>query len=109
MGFKTLQKKLRDLDVVVVPTDKTNSFQVVKTEQYIKWMANQLDVDAKLTTKQKLGEVHEEAKTLLEASASLLSINEYNYIREMVNSRSVPTPKLLIKDHKKAYPMVTHQ
>jgi len=86
----------------VVPTDKTNSFQVVKTEQYIKWMASQLDKHAKLMMKQKLGKVHEEAKTILARSEDLLSINEYNYILEMVSSRSVPTPKLLIKNHKKA-------
>ena len=103
-SFKNLQKKLSELDVVVVPTDKTNSFKVVKTKQYINWMGNQLRDDATVTTKAKLGKVHEEALTLLKESENFLSHNEYSYIHEMINSRSVPTPKLLIKDHKKNLP-----
>ena len=31
----------------------------------------------------------------------ILSESEYNFIKETINSRAIPTPKLLIKDHKK--------
>ena len=30
----------------------------------------------------------------------LISPNEFNFIKEFLQSRAIPTPKLLIKDHK---------
>ena len=99
--IKHLLHKIRDKDVVVVPTDKTNSFRVVHTQQYVKWMENQLDKVATRTTKKKLGEVYDDATWLLVEHKDSLSANEFNYILEMINSHAVPTPKLLIKDHRK--------
>ncbi len=87
--------------MVVVPTDKTNSFKVVRIEEYKRWMETALADNAKVTSKEKLGKVYNKAIKLLDNSGHFLSINEFNYIKEMINSRAVPTPKLLIKDHKK--------
>ena len=63
--IKHLLHEIRDIDVVVVPTDKTNSFQVVHTQQYVRWMENQLDKVATRTTKKKLGEVYDVASSLV--------------------------------------------
>ena len=64
-------------------------------------MENQLEKVATRTTKKKLGEVYDDATWLLVEHKDSLSANEFNYILEMINSHAVPTPKLLIKDHKK--------
>jgi len=87
--IKHLLQKIRDKDVVVVPTDKTNSFQVVHTQQYVKWMENQLDKVATRTTKKKLGEVSDDALWLLVNNKDDLSANEFNYILEMINSHAL--------------------
>ena len=42
-----------------------------------------------------------DAKEFLEELQPYLSENEYGAIRESIESKAVPTPKLLIKDHKK--------
>ena len=76
--------------LVVVPTDKTNSFQVVHTRQYVKWMGNQLTKTAIHITKRRLGEVYDDAICLLIESKDFLSANEYNYILEITPVQCLP-------------------
>jgi hypothetical protein len=56
---------------------------------------------AKEILRQRLTEVVEEANNLLDTLSPLLFHNERKDIQQSIKSRAIPTPKLLIKDHKK--------
>ena len=56
----------------------------------------------------RLQEKFDEAKQLLLKLQDLLSENEFNYINETIESHAIPTPKTLIKDHKKQLPDGTY-
>ena len=87
-------------DLVVVPTDKTNSYVVVETAEYTKKVIEHLNADAVKTTTIKLNETKDEAKEMLNAHKDLFSPNEFNYIKSTINNCDIPSVKLLIKDHK---------
>jgi hypothetical protein len=98
--LKTIMKDISNKDVVVVPTDKTNSYKVVTTDEYKNWVHEHLQKSAIVITKERLGEKYKEAGALLESLTETLSANEYGYLNETIKSKAIPTPKLLIKDHK---------
>lgn len=53
-----LMEKLRkDETKIMVVTDKTNTFKLVRTEDYNSWMLTHLDAAAKPITKRILGKV----------------------------------------------------
>ena len=95
--FSKLKKRE---DLVVVPTDKTNSFVLLQTSEYANRVNQHLADDAVKTTTDCLSKAKETAKQKLDSFADLLSTNEYNYIKATINKCSVPTVQLLIKDHK---------
>ena len=88
-------------DLVVVPTDKTNSNVLISASFYSNRTRKHLIEEGIKTTKDTLMEVKEESFTKLEAFRDLLSESEYNYVKSTINNCNVPTVKLLIKDHKK--------
>ena len=49
-----------------------------------------------------LQETLEEAEKLLVSLGEKISQNEYSFVKESLQSRAIPPPKLLIKDHKEA-------
>ena len=62
----SLERKLQGAtNTVVIPTDKTNSFQVILLEDYKKWVLCQLDEKAKVINEDKLEKIYEEATLLL--------------------------------------------
>jgi hypothetical protein len=91
-----------DIEIVVIPTDKTNSFRFVKTKDYITWVQQHLNQYGKVIDRSKLIEVTEKAMELLEEKREMLSEKETNFLLQSINSKAIPAPKLLIKDHKKA-------
>ena len=99
---KEMRKNLDGKDFVVIPTDKTNSYRTVKTNDYKRWVIKHLEKSAAEIPRSKLVEVHQNAMEYLEELEPLLSKNEHLAIRESITSKAVPTPKLLIKDHKPA-------
>ena len=52
--------------------------------------------------REKLVEIESEAMTLLESITTHLDKGELAFLTETINSKAIPTPKILIKDHKKA-------
>ena len=94
-------EKLNKSTKVVVPTDKTNSFRTIETEEYINWVTKHLNKSAITSSHERIKEIFKDANELLLGIEDLLSENEYHFILETINSRAIPTPKLLIKDHKK--------
>ena len=91
--------KSRD-DLVVVPTDKTNSYVVLPTSDYAIKVVEHLTADAKKTTTKHLNEIKAEADEVLEKYKDLFAPKEYNYAKSTLNNHRVPVVKLLVKDHK---------
>ena len=103
--IENLRTKLRNNpNFVVIPTDKTNSFKVLPTKIYISEVQKQLQKHGKPITHTDLTRIQGEAKKLLRKVAPLLSQDEIRYVEYSINSYAIPTPKLLIKDHKKIDP-----
>jgi len=101
--IKSLQQKLRNNDnLVVVPTDKTNSFRTVSKSNCCKWVEGHLTQNAKEVSREKLADIKEQALQLLHDKVELgvLSDKEESFIKQTIESKAIPSPKLLIKDHK---------
>ena len=100
-AIEAMLSNLRKHDeFVACPTDKTNSFVLMKTADLNKQLTAHLEEDAVRTTHTHLTKVIAEAKEKLETVADLLSPNEYNYIKSTINKHNIPTVQLLVKDHK---------
>ena len=100
-----LMKILHDHpECVVVPTDKTNSHVTLPTEIYIDQVKEHLQAHGKKISHTDLGKVQDDALDLLSKVQPYLSNDEYYYIYNSLNSCAIPTPKLLVKDHKPLQP-----
>ena len=86
---------------VVVSTDKTNSIKVVKTVKYEKWVNGHLETSAKEINREKILQIFELATAKCEDLYDFLDEKEYNFLKSTLKTRNIPTPKLIIKDHKK--------
>jgi hypothetical protein len=61
-----------------------------------------LDASAKVVSRHHLLDVLESGKELLDNLEGLMGKKEYKFVKQSLLSRKIPTPSLLIKDHKKA-------
>ena len=68
---------------------------------YIWEVSKNLNKGAIPLNKSKIVEIFDEAKLLLARLRKIISKKEYAYILETIETGAIPTPKLLIKDHKK--------
>ena len=100
MEIKRLQTQLKGEELVVILMDKTNSFRVVPTDLYKKWVHGHLTKSAKEVTRYRLTKIFEQGEELLDKMRDMLSKNEAEFIEESLQSRAIPTPKLLIRHHK---------
>ena len=92
---------LEESDQVIVPTDKTNSFRCMDTKKYMTMVNEQLRCSSKEIERDKVREIFEKARELLDEVGFQLSKFEVGPINESLKTKSILTPKLLIKDHKK--------
>lgn len=97
---KTLTK-LKTSTLVVVPTDKTNSFRTMETEKYKIEVLKHLESGAKEVPRAKLTEVQEQCFEKLDEIQGIISEDEYRFLQQKIKSKAIPQPKILIKDHKK--------
>ena len=88
----------------MVPTDKTNSFKVISKADYVRLMQEHLQQHGKKISHSHLSSAYEHVTKFVERIKPVLSFNEEGYIIQKLNSKEVPTPKLLIKDHKAKKP-----
>jgi hypothetical protein len=99
--INSLMSNLRQRnDLVICPTDKTNSCVLMKTNDLKCLTHKHLEKDAIPTDHTHLKEVQKQAKILLETFNGILSDDEYNYIKQTINKMNAPTVQLLVKDHK---------
>jgi hypothetical protein len=95
-----LLANLQGQDQVVVPTDKTNSFRLVDSTDYIRWVKAHLNASAKVVSRHHLMEVLQSGQDLLDEMEGLMGEKEVKFVKQSLLSKQIPTP-LLIKDHKK--------
>jgi hypothetical protein len=100
-AIKQTLQMLKEDTRVCIPTDKTNSFQLMEKNQYLKEVKIHLAERAKPISKTKLAEVHAESKLLLLKHQEEMTKGERGFLEEKLETRAIPAPKLLIKDHKK--------
>ena len=103
---KTTIKNLKaHPDLGPVATDKTNSCVLMDIKEYDRQMLEHLTSRAKEVTVEELNQEHQISIKCLKNIQGLLSKQEYKFIKETVDKKGVPQPKLLIKDHKKKDPL----
>eukprot|EP00957_Ditylum_brightwellii_P016403 1233721-Ditylum_brightwellii.AAC.1 len=85
----------------VVPTDKTNAHQVVDVLDYTKWVEEHLNNNAIEVKQSEIVKLHSKALEFADELKPILSPKVYKYLIEGINSRLIPEPQLLIKNHKK--------
>ena len=95
-------KDLKDKDQVIIPTDKTNSFELLDIKTLDLFIQKHLNKKAKQIDKARLSSTVDEAIKLIDdwKNKEILNEKEAKYALESIQSRAVPVPKLLIKDHK---------
>ena len=97
---KGLLKEIRETDLVVVPTDKTNSFRTMDVERYKMEIDKHLSKNAVAIERAKLTEIHDSCSDKLNELQELASDKELAFLDEKIRSKAIPQPKILIKDHK---------
>ena len=88
----------------MVPTDKTNTYQPMQLADYISDVHAHLDAHAQPVSPKDLQRIQKEGLELLATHEALLSKKEHAFVLNCLNSRAVPSPHLLIKDHKEIDP-----
>ena len=92
---------LEESDQVIFPTDKTNSFRTMDTEKYMTMVNEHLRCSSREIERDRVKEIVEKSRELLNEVGFQLSKSEAVHINESLKTKSIPTPKLLIKNHKK--------
>ena len=98
---KLLRNLRKDDKIAVVNTDKTNRWVTIEVDKYIRMVEEHLKKDATIVTLEQLKKACKEAEELLGKLEGILSSKEYYYADQTIKRKRVPTPQLLIKDHKK--------
>eukprot|EP00957_Ditylum_brightwellii_P073466 5582770-Ditylum_brightwellii.AAC.1 len=93
-------KLKKDSDAIIVPTDKTNAHLMVNIDDYNRWVDNHLKEAAIKIRRANIVHLHQEAMSYVESLKAILNAGEYKYLMEGLNSKAIPEPQLLIKDHK---------
>eukprot|EP00980_Cylindrotheca_fusiformis_P020377 scaffold7407_cov165-Cylindrotheca_fusiformis.AAC.1 len=101
----TLKKLGHQEDLLAVSTDKTNSFRIVDKEAYIQWMNEEIRKSAaQEVPPATIEDAQRDGHMLLDHAKSNrwfpIGKKEAQAIEQSLRSCSVPTPFLLIKDHK---------
>lgn len=96
-----MKRELKKTNKVVIPTDKTNSYRTVDINKYINWMEEHLESKAIKSSRDRIKDIYNDANKLLDEIEDIINKNEYNLLKETIETKAIPTPKLLIKDHKK--------
>ena len=81
-----MRKNVGKSSMVVIPTEKTNSFRTIELEKYIKWVKGHLKKPANISSRYKIVEIYKKAKEILDIKLNrILSEFEINNA-ELVDS-----------------------
>ena len=84
---------LEESDQVIVPTDKTNSFRCMGMKKYMTMVNEHLRCPSKEIERDKVREIFEKSRELLDEVGFQLSKNQVRHINESLKTKSIPTPK----------------
>ena len=73
---------------------------MIKIEDYKRWVSDHLQKAADLALRPKVMALYENANLLLEKVKLDLSVKEEEFVRQSLATRAIPSPNLLIMDHK---------
>ena len=93
-------KELKANNKVLIPTDKTNGYALMTVEEYASEMEQALLKTSRPIDAKNVKKYQHEALNLLEETRLSLSAKEYQGVLQQLKSCKVPTPRLLVKDHK---------
>ena len=100
-GIYDILQRQKKSGSVCVPTDKTNSIRVINIDDCKIWVSDHLLKAADLALRAKVVALFEDAKLLLYKAKMESSVQEENFVRQSLATKAIPSPKLLINDHKK--------
>ena len=87
--------------MISVPMNKTKVARLVIIKDYTNWVGNHLRIATDLTIYPKAVILFGTACKLSDKVKDTLSEREEDLMKEFLAPRATPTPKLIIKDHKK--------
>eukprot|EP00957_Ditylum_brightwellii_P046460 3526279-Ditylum_brightwellii.AAC.2 len=96
--FTDLQKREQE---IVVPSNKANGHKLVATTDYINWVKKHMRDAAIPIKRQENVKLHHKALHFTHCLKEFLNNDEFGYLMKNLNSRIIPEPQLLKKDHKK--------
>ena len=73
----------------------------MEKDKYKNLVKEHLKQSAREIERGRVSEICEDANVLVDAIGFKISKNELGHINESLKTKAIPTPKLLIKDHKK--------
>ena len=73
---------------------------MIKIEDYKRWVSGHLQKADDLALRPKVMALYDNANLLLEKVKLDLSVKEEEFVRQSLATRAIPSPKLIIKDHK---------
>ena len=97
---ETLLKLKKEKDWTLVPTDKTNGWIGMEVRKYIEKMNDHITKKCVEVNTEYLKEVEVNAQDLMKKHKHLMDDRESNYLEQWIGSKQIPTPRLLVKDHK---------
>ena len=74
--IKSMRKNVGKSSMVVIPTDKTNSFRTIELEEYIKWVKGHLEKLANISSRDKIVKIYKKAKEMLDDVNEFLCENK---------------------------------
>lgn len=81
-------------------TDKTNSYLTMSIDNYKRLVNNHIEKNVSEILVKKACEIYEESEEFFDDKEFLISHKERIEMQDELKNKSMPTPKLLIKEHK---------
>jgi hypothetical protein len=97
-------EELKQSITVAVPMDKTNSYVLMEEVEYSNQMENHLLLNGTKITRRRVQELHKQASMMADIQENNLLLQERMFLKESIESWSIATAKLLVKDHKERNP-----
>jgi hypothetical protein len=97
---KGILKDLKKSELIVVLTDKTNSFHTMDVERYKMEVFKHLSESKVDIERAKLTEIHDSCSDKLNKLRELASENDLAFLDEKIRLKAIPQPKILIKDQR---------
>ena len=98
--IKNMLCLIKKEDIVFILTDKTNSYKTMRMTEYIEEVTKHLTKGAFPSNRNKIVHIYEEGKLLLLNLSNVLNENKHEHILETIETKAIPTPKLLIPQEK---------